>query len=129
MKYLIPIFVVIDVGLPLYWVWVFIQIYQEGEFASDFGQLSYFLVNTSFLNIDMAIAVTGLASIYAYLRHYAAWRVLAILSLAFTSFSGYFALALWFVHHNMDPLWLVSNMFLAVYPMVFLFRFYRGKMA
>lgn len=80
--------------------------------------------NWSFVPLDVAFALTGLASV----RREAAggdWRGLAIVSLTLTMCAGGMALAFWTLRRDFDPGWWLPNLVLLVGPLVWLPRLVR----
>jgi hypothetical protein len=76
--------------------------------------------NWSFLPLDVAFSVLGLASVAAQRRGSQLWRPLVILSLAFTMAAGGMAVSYWTLLGEFDPGWYLANLMLVIWPLFYL---------
>lgn len=82
--------------------------------------------NWSFLPLDLAFSLLGLASVRAARRGAAIWRPLALLSLAFTMAAGGMAVSYWALRGEFEPGWFLPNLALVIWPLAFLPKLVRG---
>ncbi|MNZ82790.1 hypothetical protein D3C78_1014970 [compost metagenome] len=104
----------------MYWL-----IIALGVLPKEYGYQDYtneYLVhwNLSFIPLDLFISLTGLMSIYYYRKRKAVWSPLCLISLALTFCSGLQAIAFWAIRGDFDWLWWVPNVFLMIYPAVYI---------
>ncbi|MGI6187453.1 MAG: DUF5360 family protein, partial [Brevibacillus sp.] len=52
---------------------------------------------------------------------------LALISLVLTSCSGLQAISFWLFKGDFDPVWWIPNLYLLIYPLFFLPRFFREQ--
>jgi hypothetical protein len=78
--------------------------------------------NWSFLPLDLAASVLGLLAV----RAGGAWKGLATVSLALTSCAGLMAVSFWAISGDFDPSWWGPNLFLLLWPWIFLPGLMRG---
>lgn len=97
----------------------FIQLPPDAMYA-DYRNARVVAWNWSFLPVDLAFSLTGLAAVTAARRGSPIWRPLAILSLAFTATAGGMAVAYWTLLGEFDPGWYLPNLALLLWPMIFL---------
>jgi hypothetical protein len=76
--------------------------------------------NWSFLPVDLAFSILGLAAVRAARRGNPIWRPLALLSLAFTMVAGGMAVSYWTLLGEFDPSWFLPNLALVIWPLFFL---------
>ncbi|QRG66442.1 DUF5360 family protein [Brevibacillus choshinensis] len=81
--------------------------------------------NWSFLPLDILISLTGLASLYLYKKQNHMWKQIALVSLVLTFCSGLQAIAFWAIRMDFDPSWWLPNLFLMLYPLLFIPRLLR----
>ena len=75
--------------------------------------------NWSFLPLDLAFSICGLASVACARRGRLIWRPLALLSLAFTMAAGGMAITYWSLLGEFDPAWFLPNLALVLWPICF----------
>ncbi|MBI5940704.1 MAG: DUF5360 family protein [Caulobacterales bacterium] len=78
--------------------------------------------NWSFLPLDIAFSVIGLAAVAASRRDKPVWRPLALISLILTMVAGGMAVAYWTLLGEFDPAWFLPNLALLLWPLAFLPR-------
>lgn len=120
-KYLKTLMWLTDVGFIVYWAAVLFDVLPEEYKYQDYQNELLVAWNLSFLPLDLFISLTGLLSIY-FFRQSAQSRgsVLALISLSLTFCSGLQAIAFWGIRGDLDLLWWLPNIFLMVYPLVFM---------
>ena len=82
--------------------------------------------NWSFMPLDVAFALTGLASVRRAARGDRGWRELAIVSLTLTMCAGGMAIGFWALTGDFDPAWWLPNLVLLLGPMIWLPRLLRA---
>jgi hypothetical protein len=75
--------------------------------------------NWSFLPLDLAFSLTGLAAV-GNARRGRPWRGLAIISLTLTMCAGAMAIGFWTLRSDFDPGWWLPNLVLAIGPLLWL---------
>jgi Family of unknown function (DUF5360) len=75
--------------------------------------------NWSFLPIDMAFSLTGLAALRQARVGAGAWRPLALISLILTMVAGGMAVSYWVLLAEFDPFWFGANALLLIWPIFF----------
>lgn len=78
--------------------------------------------NWSFLPLDIAFSVIGLAAVGASRRNRPVWRPLALISLVLTMVAGGMAVGYWTLLGEFDPAWFLPNLALLLWPLIFLPR-------
>ncbi len=81
--------------------------------------------NWSFMPLDVAFSLTGLAAVRAA-RAGRAWQGLAIVSLTLTMCAGGMAIGFWTLTGDFDPGWWIPNLILLLGPLVWLPRLVRA---
>ena len=89
-----------------------------------YGQPALVAWNWSFMPIDVAFSLTGLAAVQrSRVGH--AWPGLAIVSLTLTRCAGGMALGFWAIFGDFDPGWWLPNLILLFGPLIWLPRLVR----
>ncbi|MBF6219486.1 DUF5360 family protein [Nocardia abscessus] len=101
-----------DVGFLLYWTIAFAQVIPPEWAYKDYTDPILSDWNYSFVVLDLAASVTGLAS----LCRTPGWRTLMTVSLTLTSVAGLQAIAFWTLRGDFSLLWWVPNLFLLLFP-------------
>jgi hypothetical protein len=96
-----------------------IQVPRSWMYA-QFDQPRVVAWNWSFLPVDLAFSILGLAAVAADQRGSPYWRPLALLSLAFTMVAGGMAVSYWAILGEFDPAWFLPNLALVAWPLAFL---------
>jgi hypothetical protein len=78
--------------------------------------------NWSFLPLDLAFAVTGLAAVRHAERQHPGWRIYAVISLVLTMVAGGMALTYWTLLQEFNWVWFSANLILLAWPMAYLPR-------
>ncbi len=115
----------IDVAMLLYWATTAlaaIGLFNLPPEALYKGYHSPLLVawNWSFMPLDVAFSLTGLAAIRLANAGDASWRGFAILSLGLTMCAGGMAVGFWALTGDFDPAWWVPNLLLLFVPLLWL---------
>lgn len=76
--------------------------------------------NWSFLPLDLAFSLTGLAAIGYARRANPLWKPLALISLVLTMVAGGMAVGYWALLGEFDPFWFLANLALLIWPLFFL---------
>src|SRR4051812_48262981 len=119
MRRLRVVFVAVDVGFVIYWLFAGLGLFPKAWLFKDYDNAILQAWNFSFLPLDLLISSTGLSAVYCYARGIDAWRTLSVLSLALTFCSGLQAIAFWAIRRDFDVGWWTPNVFLMVYPLYF----------
>lgn len=112
-------FLVVDIGFLTYWLITALGILPTEWLFKDYDNPILHAWNWSFLPLDLTVSATGMAAV-ARSRAGIPWRPLAVVSLALTSCAGMQAVAFWTLRQDFDPWWWLPNLFLLLYPFVFL---------
>ncbi|MGI5200310.1 DUF5360 family protein [Spirillospora sp. CA-108201] len=111
-----------DVGLLLYWAVVSAGLVPPELAYKDYTNPILSDWNASFVLLDLAAALTGLAT----LRNPSAWRPLMTVSLTLTSTAGLQAVAFWALRCDFTLTWWLPNLFLLLFPLPALIVLIRG---
>ncbi|MEV0294094.1 DUF5360 family protein [Nocardia sp. NPDC050710] len=101
-----------DIGFLLYWAIAFAHVIPPEWAYKDYTNPILSDWNYSFVLLDVAASLTGLAS----LRRAPGWRTLMTISLALTSTAGLQAIAFWTLRGDFSVMWWVPNLFLLLFP-------------
>lgn len=120
MKFLKPLMLFTDIGFVIYWLITLAHVIPAELLFNDYNNPILVHWNWSFLPLDLFISATGIASLILLKRHHPAARQLIIISLTLTFVSGLQAIAFWTIAGDFDPSWWLPNLFLLLYPLIFL---------
>lgn len=123
---LLALFWIVDLGFLIYWAITLLHVIPEAYLFKDYHNPILAAWNWSFLPLDLLISATGLLSVYLLRRGSPRAPRLAQISLVLTSCSGLQAVSFFALRQDFDPLWWVANLFLLLYPMLFLPRLVRA---
>lgn len=126
MRALRPFLLATDLGFVAYWAVTSIHLIPAPFLFKDYSNPLLMAWNWSLLPLDLCISATGLASVGLYRTGSPAWSALALVSLTLTSCSGLQALAFWAIRADLDLAWWAPNLFLLIYPLVFIPRLLAG---
>ncbi|HRI88083.1 MAG TPA: DUF5360 family protein, partial [Candidatus Hydrogenedentes bacterium] len=115
-----PLMLVTDIGFIVYWVITAAHVIPPQYLFKDYDNPILSAWNWSFLPLDLLVSATGLGGILLFRKGDSRWRVLTIVSLTLTSCSGLQAIAFWAIRRDFDPAWWLPNLFLLLYPLVYL---------
>lgn len=76
--------------------------------------------NWSFLPLDIAFSITGLAAVRAARAGKPIWRPLALISLILTMTAGGMAVSYWLIMNEIVWSWFLANLILVLFPIPFL---------
>jgi hypothetical protein len=127
MRTLKPFFLVTDLGFIVYWLITALGIIPAIYLFKDYHDPVLVAWNWSFLPLDLFISATGLASLWLHRTGNPRWRMVALLSLAFTFCSGLQAIAFWVIRGDIDLTWWAANGYLLIYPLFFIPRLLRSE--
>lgn len=116
-----------DVGFIVYWLITIFHLIPPDQLFRDYTNPILVHWNWSFFPLDIFISATGLSSLWLYYKKQQTWLPLAIISLTLTSVSGLQAIAFWVFAQDFSWSWWVPNLFLFIYPLVFLNYLVRRK--
>ena len=111
-----------DIGFILYWLITLFHLIPPDQLFRDYSNPILIDWNWSFFPLDILISATGLTSLWLYYKKQSIWLPLAIISLTLTSVSGLQAIAFWLFAQDFSWSWWLPNLFLLIYPLVFLPR-------
>ncbi|TDD72466.1 hypothetical protein E1293_32805 [Actinomadura darangshiensis] len=106
-----------DVGLLLYWAVVLAGLIPPELAYKDYSDQILSDWNASFVPLDLAASLTGLAT----LSRPSARRPLMTVSLTLTSVAGLQAIAFWALRGDFTLTWWLPNLFLLLFPLPALF--------
>jgi len=127
MKQIKPFLLVTDVGFIAYWsvsllVLMGFDIVPKSWLFNDYDNPIVYAWNWSFFPLDMVLSGCGLLAVRRHVRGDESWRPLAAFSLALTFCAGFMAISFWAIRMEFDVGWWGVNLFLVVWPCVFLPR-------
>ena len=120
MKYLKPFFLITDIGFIIYWIITYFSLIPIDWAFKDYDNPIIIAWNWSFLPLDIFISATGLYSLYLYKKTSAKWKTYALISLVLTFCSGLQAIAFWGFSLEFDISWWAVNLYLMIYPLLFI---------
>lgn len=118
-RLLVVLFLVVDVGFVSYWVISALGVLPATWMFKDYDSPILHAWNWSFLPLDLSVSFTGFMTL-RLARSGRHWRSWAVMSLTLTSCAGLQAVAFWALRRDFDPVWWIPNLFLLLYPLVFL---------
>ncbi|MCE3198221.1 DUF5360 family protein [Paenibacillus sonchi] len=119
-KLLKLLMVITDAGFLIYWLVTWLHLVPDEYLYKDYDNEIMMAWNVSFMPLDLLISFTGLSSMYLYTKNKRQWLPLCIISLSLTFCSGLQAIAFWAVRLDLDWFWWGPNLFLMLYPLLFL---------
>jgi len=114
------VFTLVDVGFVAYWICASLHLFPQQFLFKDYDNPILRAWNFSFLPLDLLVSGSGLGSVWCHARGRWYWQPLALISLTLTMCSGLQAVAFWALRGDFDPMWWGPNLFLLIYPLVFL---------
>lgn len=129
-----PCVLLTDVGFIVYWsvsllILMGLDVVPAAWLFKDYDDPIVCAWNWSFFPLDMVLSVCGLLAVRRHSRGDPSWRPLAAFSLALTFCAGFMAVSFWAIRLDFDPAWWATNLFLTVWPLVFLPRLGRPETA
>ena len=118
---------VTDIGFVLYWLITIFHLIPAEFLFRDYTNPLLVYWNWSFLPLDLAISITGLSALWLFRKQNPLWRPLTVISLTLTSVSGLQAVAFWLFAGDFNLTWWLPNLFLLIYPLIFLPRLIAAK--
>jgi len=118
-------FWVTDIGFIIYWIVTLLHVIPNEYLFKDYNDPILSAWNWSFLPLDLLISFTGLISLYAHKKGNPNWIKFALISLVLTSCSGLQAIAFWTLRSDFDLSWWIPNLYLLIYPLVFIPGFFK----
>jgi len=115
------LFTLVDVGFLAYWLVTAMSAVPLEWLFKDYDDPILQAWNWSFLPLDLATSATGLNTL-RLARQDREWRTWATVSLVLTTCAGLQAIAFWTLRSDFDPLWWAPNLFLLIYPLLYLPR-------
>lgn len=119
-------FLVTDIGFILYWLITLLHLIPAEYLFEDYTNPILTAWNWSFLPLDLLVSLTGFTSLYLYRQNNPNWKLIALISLAFTSASGLQAIAFWAIRADFDWTWWLPNLYLLLYPPFFIVALLRN---
>ncbi|MEU3657952.1 DUF5360 family protein [Streptomyces sp. NPDC032161] len=114
--------VLTDVGFVVYWALVIIGALPPEAMFDEYTDPRVTAWNWSFLPLDIAASISGLAAVRAMRRGSHAAPAALTLSLALTATAGGMAVAYFTLRGQLDPSWLLPNLALLLFPLPLLTR-------
>lgn len=128
-KTLKGLFLVTDIAFIMYWVITALALIPKEYLYQDYTNELLVVWNWSFFPLDIFISVTGMYSLYLHKRRNAKWKNLALISLTLTFCSGLQAIVFWIIKSDFDLMWWVPNLYLLLYPLLFIPKLLETKEA
>ncbi|MCM2590058.1 YvaD family protein [Rossellomorea marisflavi] len=113
-------FLITDIGFIIYWLVTFMGWIPKEWAFKDYDDPHIVAWNWSFLPLDLLISATGLTSLHLLKRGNPSWKGIALISLVLTSCSGLQAVAFWAWMKDFDAAWWGFNLYLLLYPFLFI---------
>tara|TARA_R110002110_G_scaffold111174_2_gene276898 strand:- start:5188 stop:5634 length:447 start_codon:yes stop_codon:yes gene_type:complete len=119
-----------DIGFLLYWSVTALHVAGVFHLPPEYLFKNYnnplvFAWNWSFMPLDVALSLAGLAGMSLWRRGHPAARSLVAFSLALTFCAGLMAIAFWTITGDFDLGWWLPNLFLLVWPLIYLLKLAR----
>jgi hypothetical protein len=118
-----------DVGFVLYWTITALHVLPAQALFKDYQDPLMQAWNWSFLSLDLLVSATGLGAFALVRAKREGAAFLAVVSLTATMASGLCAITFWTLRRDFDPVWWAPNLFLAIYPLFFMRRFFSMRPA
>jgi hypothetical protein len=118
----LPLMIATDVGFIVYWILVATDVLPADQMFAEYTDPRVVAWNWSFLPLDIAASLTGLAAARAVRARAATATPRLVLSLALTSMAGAMALVYWALRGQFDLSWWLPNIFLFAFPLPLLSR-------
>lgn len=125
MKTLKYFFFLVDIGFIAYWLITYLEVLPTEYLYSDYKNPIMVDWNWSFFPLDICISLTGLTSYFLYRQQKIHWQKWALTSLVLTFTSGLQAIAFWAIRGDFDITWWGMNLFLMIYPLFYIPKFFR----
>lgn len=127
MRQMKPFLLATDFGFLLYWgvsllILAGFEVVPEAWLFKDYDDPIVYAWNWSFFPLDMVLSVCGLLAVRRHRHGDPSWPALAAFSLALTFCAGFMAVSFWAIRLDFDPSWWAFNLFLVIWPCVFLPR-------
>ncbi|WP_228101589.1 DUF5360 family protein [Paenibacillus donghaensis] len=119
-------FLLTDISFILYFSATALRLIPPEWAYSDYSNPILIAWNWSFFPIDMLVSVTGLTALYLYRNRSPVWKSAALISLVLTFCSGMMAISYWGNRQEFDPAWWIPNLFLMIYPLFFIRKFWKS---
>jgi hypothetical protein len=127
-KYLKIVFIITDVGFVLYWIVSGFKLIPEMYLFKDYSNPLTVAWNWSFFPLDILISITGFSSLYLNKVGNILWKQIALVSLVLTFCSGLQAISFWWIRLDFDISWWLPNLYLLIYPLIFIPYLLREEM-
>ncbi|UUZ80160.1 YvaD family protein [Paenibacillus sp. P26] len=114
-----------DIGFILYWTVTALKLIPPEYLYNDYTNPLLVSWNWSFMPLDLLISLTGLYSLSLHKQGRPVWAGWSLISLMLTFVSGLMAISFWSVRGEFDPLWWIPNLYLLLYPLLFIPRLIR----
>lgn len=111
-----------DIGFIVYWALIIAGVFPAEVLFEEYDDPRVAAWNWSFLPLDIAASLTGLAAVRAMRRKLPAAPALLSISLALTATAGGMAVVYFAQRGQFDPFWMVSNLALLLFPLPLLIR-------
>ncbi|MFO0882494.1 MAG: DUF5360 family protein [Candidatus Saccharimonadales bacterium] len=109
-----------DLGFILYWFITLFHLIPPELLFRDYTNPLLVDWNWSFFPLDLIISATGISSLVLLSKKNNLWAPFALISLTLTSVSGLQAIAFWIFAQDFNMYWWIPNLFLLIYPLVFI---------
>jgi uncharacterized membrane protein YozB (DUF420 family) len=119
-------FWITDLGFVVYWLVTLLHFIPDSYLFKDYNNPILSAWNWSFLPLDLLISITGFVSLYFYKKGNRNWEKMALISLILTSCSGLQAISFWVLRSDFDISWWIPNLYLLIYPLFFIPKFFKG---
>lgn len=114
-----------DIGFIIYWAVTVAGVFPAKVLFKEYDDPRVAAWNWSFLPLDIAASLTGLAAVRVMRRQLPPAPALLSTSLALTATAGGMAVVYFVQRGQFDPFWLLSNLALLSFPLPLLTRLAR----
>jgi len=123
------LFLVTDIGFIFYWLITALHLIPLEWAFKDYTNPILMDWNWSFFPLDMFVSLTGFLSLYFYAKKIEKWKLFCLCSLVLTFCSGLQAIAFWVLRSDFDLAWWLFNLYLLIYPLVFIYKLINGRLS
>ncbi|UHA72207.1 DUF5360 family protein [Paenibacillus sp. 481] len=114
------LFWITDIFFIVYWLMTALSLFPPEVVYNDYTNPILVAWNWSFMPLDLLISATGFYSLWLQRKQQELWKPWALISLVLTSCSGLQAIAYWSLRLEFDPFWWGLNLYLLIYPLIFI---------
>lgn len=119
--------IVVDAGLLIYWLAVFLNLIPEEQRFRDYSNSIMQAWNWSFFPLDIFASALGFLGIYLVRKNVSIGEPILIVGLTLTFCAGFMAISFWAYYGDFNISWWIPNIFLMLIPLILLFEIVLSK--